>query len=113
MTPNKVSEEMVKCMAVIYCKLGEPPSPNHALSSPTSSLSSSMNTFSPKNFPDMLWGPGFRRDSLSFDVQLDNPFDVQGLKEFSGPYSTMVEIQCLYKDDQRLGEVEPMLKHFR
>ncbi|KAK1438963.1 hypothetical protein QVD17_04776 [Tagetes erecta] len=113
MTPNKVSEEMVKCMSVIYWKLGEPPSPNHGLSSPTSSLSSSMNTFSPKNFPDMMWGPGFRRDSSSFDVQLDNPFDVQGLKEFSGPYSTMVEIQCLYKDDQRLGEVEHMLKHFR
>ncbi|KAK9053194.1 hypothetical protein SSX86_029826 [Deinandra increscens subsp. villosa] len=113
MTPNKVSEDMVKCMSIIYSKLADPlPLPNHGLSSPTSSLSS-MNTFSPKNLPDMMWGPGFRRDSSSFDVQLDNPFYVQGLKELSGPYSTMVEIQCFYKDDQRLGDIEHMLQRFR
>ncbi|KAL8200618.1 hypothetical protein R6Q57_011957 [Mikania cordata] len=112
MTPNKVSEEMVKCMSVIYCKLADPPLANHGLSSPTSSLSS-INTFSPKNLPDMLWGPGFRRDSSSIDVQSDTPYYDQGLKEFSGPYSTMVEIQCLYKDDQRLGEIEHMLQQFR
>ncbi|KAI7740526.1 hypothetical protein M8C21_024438, partial [Ambrosia artemisiifolia] len=112
MTPNKVSEDMVKCISAIYCKLADPTLPNHGLSSPTSSLSS-MNTFSPKNLPDMMWGPGFRRDSSSFDVQLDNPFYVQGLKEFSGPYSTMVEVQCLYKDNQKLSEVEHMLQDFR
>ncbi|KAI3813316.1 hypothetical protein L1987_18036 [Smallanthus sonchifolius] len=112
MTPNKVSEDMVKCMSVIYCKLADPTLPNHGFSSPTSSLSS-MNTFSPRILPDMMWGPGFRRDSSSFDVQLDNPFHVQGLKEFSGPYNTVVEIRCLYKDNQRLSEVEHMLQHFR
>ncbi|KAM0058047.1 putative ternary complex factor MIP1, leucine-zipper [Helianthus debilis subsp. tardiflorus] len=112
MTPNKVSEDMVKCVSAIYCKLADPTLTNNGLSSPTSS-SSSMNAFSPKNLPDMMWGPGFRRDSSSFDVQLDNPFYVQGLKEFSGPYSTMVEIQCLYKDNQKLSEVEHMLQHFR
>ncbi|KAJ0864131.1 putative ternary complex factor MIP1, leucine-zipper [Helianthus annuus] len=109
MTPNKVSEDMVKCVSAIYCKLADPTLTNNGLSSPTSSSSS----FSPKNLPDMMWGPGFRRDSSSFDVQLDNPFYVQGLKEFSGPYSTMVEIQCLYKDNQKLSEVELMLQHFR
>ncbi|XP_076928593.1 uncharacterized protein LOC143592591 [Bidens hawaiensis] len=112
MTPNKVSEEMVKCISVIYCKLADPTLSNHGLSSPTSS-SSSMNTFSPKHLPNMMWGPGFRRDSSSFDVQLDNPFYVQGLKEFSGPYNTMVEVQCLYKDNQRVSEVENMLHDFR
>ncbi|KAJ9564069.1 hypothetical protein OSB04_000035 [Centaurea solstitialis] len=112
-TPNKLSEDMVKCMSAIYCKLANPPLVNHGLSSPTSSLSSSTSPFSPTHHSDMIWGPGFRRDASSFDVQLDNPFMVQGLKEFSGPYSTMVEVQSLYKDNQRLGEIEHMLQHFR
>ncbi|KAL4568645.1 hypothetical protein LXL04_024260 [Taraxacum kok-saghyz] len=114
-TPNKLSEDMVKCMSTIYCKLADPLLTNHGvLSSPTSSSSSSMNGFSPKHHhPDMVWGPGFRTDSRSFDVHLDNPFHVQGLNEFSGPYSTMIEVQCLYKDNQRLGEIKHMLQHFR
>lgn len=110
-TPNKLSEDMIKCMSAIYCKLADPPLTNHGLSSPTSSLSS-MSAFSPKDHSDM-WSPGFRRDSSSFDVRLDNPFHVQGLKEFSGPYSTMVEVQWIYRDSQKLGDIEHMLQNFR
>ena len=111
-TPNKLSEDIIKCMSAIYCKLVDPPLTNHGLSSPTSSLSS-MSAFSPKDHSDILWSPGFRRDSSSFDVRLDNPFHVQGLKEFSGPYSTMVEIQSIYRDGQKLGDIEHMLQNFR
>ncbi|KAK2987496.1 hypothetical protein RJ640_012155 [Escallonia rubra] len=109
-SPNKLSEDMIKCMSAIYCKLADPPLANHGLSSPTSSLSS-ISAFSPKDHSDM-WSPGFRKDS-SFDVRLDNPFHVQGLKEFSGPYSTMVEVQCIYKESEKLGDVEDMLQNFR
>ncbi|KAK1433012.1 hypothetical protein QVD17_09916 [Tagetes erecta] len=111
-TPNKLSEDIIKCMSAIYCKLADPPLTNNGISSPTSSLSS-MSAFSPKDHSDLMWSPGFRRDSSSFDVKLDNPFHVQGLKEFSGPYSTMVEIQCIYKDGQQLGDTEHMLQDFR
>ncbi|KAL6993654.1 hypothetical protein U1Q18_011766 [Sarracenia purpurea var. burkii] len=103
-TPNKLSEEMIKCMSAIYCKLADPPLSSHGLS-PSSSLSS-ISGFSPKEQCDM-W-----RDS-SFDVRLDNPFHVEGLKEFSGPYSTMVEVPCLYRESRKLGEVEDMLQNFR
>ncbi|CAI9110042.1 OLC1v1010004C1 [Oldenlandia corymbosa var. corymbosa] len=109
-SPNKISEDMVKCMSTIYCKLADPPLTNIGLSSPTSSLSS-ISGFSPKDQCDM-WSPGFRNDS-SFDVRLDNPFHVEGLKEFSGPYSTMVEVQCLYRDSQKLGDTEHLLENFR
>ncbi|XP_059642098.1 uncharacterized protein LOC132284057 isoform X2 [Cornus florida] len=109
-TPNKISEDMIKCMSAIYCKLADPPLTNHDLSSPSSSLSS-MSAFSPKEHCD-VWSPGFRKDS-SFDVRLDNPFHVEGLKDFSGPYSTMVEVQCLYRDSQKLGDVEHKLQNFR
>ncbi|XP_024978358.1 uncharacterized protein LOC112515682 [Cynara cardunculus var. scolymus] len=111
-TPNKLSEDIIKCMSAVYCKLADPPLTNHGISSPTSSLSS-MSAFSPKDHSDILWSPGFRRDSSSFDVRLDNPFHVQGLKEFSGPYSTMVEIQSISRDGQKLGDIEHMLQNFR
>ncbi|KAK9012182.1 hypothetical protein V6N11_040251 [Hibiscus sabdariffa] len=108
-TPNKLSEDMIKCMAAIYCKLAEPPIQN-GLSSPNSSMSSA-SAFSPLEQHDM-WSPGFRNNS-SFDVRLDNPFHVEGLKEFSGPYSTMVEVPWIFRDNQKLGDVEHLLQDFR
>ncbi|XP_059623749.1 uncharacterized protein LOC132266786 isoform X2 [Cornus florida] len=107
-TPNKLSEDMIKCMSAIYCKLADPPLTNHGLSSPTSS-SSPLSTISPKEHCDM-WSPGFMK---SFDVRLDNPFHVEGLKEYSGPYSAMVEVPCIYRDNKRLGDIEQMLQNFR
>ncbi|KAL0377806.1 UNVERIFIED_CONTAM: hypothetical protein Sradi_3086100 [Sesamum radiatum] len=109
-TPNKLSEDMVKCMCNIYCKLADPPLAHAGLSSPTSSLSS-ISAFSPKDQCD-LWSPGFRHDS-SFDVRLDNPFHVEGLKDFSGPYSTMIEVSSIYRDSQKLGDIECLLQNFR
>ncbi|XP_052198025.1 uncharacterized protein LOC127804947 [Diospyros lotus] len=109
-TPNKLSEDMIKCMSAIYCKLADPPLTNPGLSSPNSSISS-MSAFSPKDQCD-TWSLGFRKDS-SFDVRLDNPFHVEGLKEFSGPYSTMVEVPCIYRESQKLGDIEDMLQNFR
>ncbi|GAU12967.1 hypothetical protein TSUD_191580, partial [Trifolium subterraneum] len=84
-TANRLSEDMVKCISAIYYKLADPPVTNPGLSSPSTSTSA----FSIGDQGDM-WSPGFRNNS-SFDVQLDNPFLVEGFKEFSGPYSTMVE----------------------
>ncbi|GFZ18628.1 electron transporter, putative [Actinidia rufa] len=109
-TPNKLSEDMIKCMSAIYCKLANPPLTNQGFSSPNSFLSST-SAFSPKDQCDM-WSPRFRKDS-SFDVRLDNPFHVEGLKEFSGPYSTMVEVPCIYRDSLKLGDIEDMLQCFR
>lgn len=109
-TPNRLSEDMIKCMSAIYCKLADPPLTHNGLSSPNSSMSS-MSAFSPQDQCDM-WSPGFRNNS-SFDVRLDNPFHVEGLKEFSGPYSTMVEVPWIYRDGQKLGDTEHLLQNFR
>ncbi|CAK7339484.1 unnamed protein product [Dovyalis caffra] len=110
-TPNKLSEDMIKCMSAIYCKLSDPPLTHNSLSSPNSSLSS-MSAFSPRREQCDMWSPGFRNNS-SFDVRLDNPFLVEGLKEFSGPYCTMVEVPWIYRDSQKLGDVENLLQNFR
>uniref|UniRef100_A0A7N0UEH6 Electron transporter n=1 Tax=Kalanchoe fedtschenkoi TaxID=63787 RepID=A0A7N0UEH6_KALFE len=109
-TPNRLSEDMIKCMSAIYCKLSDPPLTHMGLSSPNSTPSS-MSQFSPRDHGD-LWSPGFRKDS-SFNVSLDNPFHVDGLKEFSGPYSTMVEVPWIYRDSQKLGDIEYLLQNFR
>ncbi|XP_047155280.1 uncharacterized protein LOC124826489 [Vigna umbellata] len=109
-TPNKLSEDMVKCISAIYCKLADPPMTHPGLSSPSSSLSST-SAFSIGDQDDM-WSPRFKNNS-SFDVRLDNPFHVEGLKEFSGPYSTMVEVSWLYRENQKSGDTEKLLQNFR
>ncbi|KAG5062298.1 hypothetical protein HKD37_02G003445 [Glycine soja] len=109
-TPNRLSEDMVKCISAIYCKLADPSTTNPGLSSPSSSLSST-SAFSIADQVDM-WSPGLRNNS-SFDVRLDNPFHVEGLKEFSGPYSTMVEVSWIYRENQKFGDTEQLLKNFR
>ncbi|KAG2327281.1 hypothetical protein Bca52824_010009 [Brassica carinata] len=111
-TPNKLSEGMVKCMSEIYCKLAEPPRSvlHEGLSSPNSSLSSS--AFSPSDQYDTS-SPGVGNNSSSFDVRLDNSFNAQGEKDFSGPYSNMVEVLCIYKDAKKANEVEDLLQNFK
>lgn len=109
-SPNKLSEEMVKCISAIYCKLSDPSLTQPGLSSPSSSLSSTSG-FSLGDQGD-IWSPGFKNNS-SFDVRLDNPFHVEGLKEFSGPYSTMVEVSWIYRESQKLGDTELLLQNFR
>ncbi|KAJ0234370.1 hypothetical protein HA466_0274060 [Hirschfeldia incana] len=97
-TPNRLSEGMVKCMSEIYCKLSEPPPSvlNHRLSpSPNSSLS-----FSPSGLGN----------SSSFD----NSFHVvEGEKEFSRPYSNMVEVLCIHRGSKKASEVEDLLQKFK
>ncbi|XP_042507452.1 uncharacterized protein LOC122083650 [Macadamia integrifolia] len=109
-TPNRISEDMIKCMTAIYCKLAEPPLMHDGLSSsPISSLSLG-SAFSPRDQND-LWSPRHRKDS-PFDALLDNPLYVEG-KEFSGPYSTMVEVPRICRDNQKLSESKDMLQNFR
>lgn len=106
-TPNRLSEEMVKCMAVIYCKLCDPPltlttAHHHGLSSPNSSFSS----FSPPQHPD-IWSPN------GYDTRLDNPFHVEGSQEFSGPYTTMLEVTWINRNDKKLRDVDHLLQNYR
>ncbi|KAK1643817.1 hypothetical protein QYE76_061622 [Lolium multiflorum] len=110
-TPNNLSEEMVRCMAGVYCKLADPPLVHHgSSSSPTSSFSST-SAISPQYVGDM-WSPNYKRES-TLDSRLINPFHVEGLKEFSGPYNTMVEVPAICRDNRRLKEVEDLLQTYK
>ncbi|CAF2037786.1 hypothetical protein HID58_032368 [Brassica napus] len=101
-TPNKLSEGMVKCMSKIYCKLAEPPSVLHQqLSSSDSSLSSPSDQYDTST-------PGLGNSS-----SFDDSFRVEGEKSFSGPYSSMVEVLCIYRDAKKASEVEDLLQNFK
>ncbi|RZC67056.1 hypothetical protein C5167_010746 [Papaver somniferum] len=110
-TPNRISEDMIKCMSTIYCKLSDPLTMNHGISSSPISCSSPISSFSPRYQYDM-WSPRCRKD-FSFDSRLDNPFHIEGLKEFSGPYSTMVEVPWIYADSQRMSDIDHLLQNYR
>jgi hypothetical protein len=61
-----------------------------------------------------MWSPRFKNNNnSSFDVSLENPFRVEGLKEFSGPYSTMVEISWIYKENQKSGDTKKLLQNYK
>ncbi|KAG7567450.1 hypothetical protein ISN45_Aa04g003250 [Arabidopsis thaliana x Arabidopsis arenosa] len=99
MTPNKLSEEMIKCVSAIYSKLADPPSVNHGFSSPSSSPSST-SEFSPQDQYDM-WSPSFRKNS-SFDDQF----------EFSGPYSSMIEVSQIHRNHRKGRDLDLMNRNF-
>ncbi|CAN6315111.1 unnamed protein product [Urochloa humidicola] len=110
-TPNNLSEEMVRCTAGIYCRLADPPLVHHgSSSSPTSSFSST-SAISPQYVGDM-WSPSYKRET-TLDSRLINPFHVEGLKEFSGPYNTMVEVPMISHDSRRLKEAEDLLQTYK
>lgn len=110
-TPNNLSEEMVRCMAGIYCRLADPPLVHHGSSSSPSSSFSSTSAISPQYVGDM-WSPKYRREA-TLDSRLINPFHVDGLKEFSGPYNTMVEVPMISRDSRRLKEAEDLLQTYK
>ncbi|WVZ60699.1 hypothetical protein U9M48_010685 [Paspalum notatum var. saurae] len=110
-TPNNLSEEMVRCMAGIYCRLADPPLVHYrSSSSPTSSFSST-SAISPQYVGD-IWSPNCKRET-TLDSRLINPFLVEGLKEFSGPYNSMVEVPMINRDSRRLKEVEDLLQTYK
>lgn len=108
-TPNRISEDMVKCISAVYCKLAEPAMTYQGISSPRSSLSST-SAFSVGDEGN-IWSPGFRNNSF-FDVALENPYNVEGLQEV-GPYCSMIEVSWIHRDDLKVGDTEHLLQYFR
>ena len=111
MTPNWLSEEMVKCISTIYCRLADPPFYNNDCPSSPISSPLSMNDLSPQG-QCHIWSPQCLKNS-SFNSVSDNPFHIEESKEFSGPYCTMVEVKWIRRDSQELRDTEAMLQNFR
>ncbi|RRT61848.1 hypothetical protein B296_00017782 [Ensete ventricosum] len=110
-TPNKLSEDMIKSMCAIYCKLSDDHVGHHRLaSSPTLSFSS-RNTFSPCYVKE-LQSPYCKREAVH-DAWLENSCCTERLKDFSGPYSVMVEVSSICKHSQRSSDLDEMLQNYK
>uniref|UniRef100_A0A0R0HS59 DUF547 domain-containing protein n=1 Tax=Glycine max TaxID=3847 RepID=A0A0R0HS59_SOYBN len=110
-TPNWLSEEMIRCISAIYCELTEPPSLGHKNAPSPISFSSSGNELSTQS--QCTKKGSHWKEHSSFNLNSTNPFHVRGSKEFSGPYCSMIRIQQLCTDSQKLKEIEYMLRRFR
>ncbi|KAE9616533.1 putative ternary complex factor MIP1, leucine-zipper [Lupinus albus] len=110
-TPNWLSEEMIKCMSAIYCDLTESSFLSHKNASSPLRFSSSGYELSSQS-RGSKWGSQWKKHS-SFNLNSSIPFHMEGSHEFSGPYCTMIRIQKLCTDNQKLKEIEYMLRRYK
>lgn len=111
-TPNWISEEMIKCISAIFCELSESPFLCYKNASYPISFSSSVYEEVSAKIQGSKRGSQWKNHSL-FSLNSSNSFHVKGSKKFSGPYCSMIKIQKLCTDSQKLKEVEYMLRRFR
>ncbi|XP_039145735.1 LOW QUALITY PROTEIN: uncharacterized protein LOC120282969 [Dioscorea cayenensis subsp. rotundata] len=99
--PCRISEEIVRCIAAIYCKLANhPPVQQTELPvSPTLSLSTS-STYSPQD-PNDNWSPRCNFETTSSPPRLCNP------------YSNMIEVPKITVDEDKFDYASKMLNIFR
>ncbi|KAF2294431.1 hypothetical protein GH714_011325 [Hevea brasiliensis] len=102
-TPNLLSEEMIRCISSIYCKLADPPLIVHDYPSSPVSFSSSQTDL-PAQGKGEMW---------SFNSSIDNPFHIGQSKELSGPYCTMATVHWIHRDSYKLKDVQHKLQDFR
>ncbi|XP_071925764.1 uncharacterized protein [Coffea arabica] len=88
--PNRLSEEIVRCICCIYCKFSDPALPQKGLSVSSSSSLSSSSTFSPRNISGG-WSPQFDEEPKGY---------IEGLKDEAGPYAATIEVLKIRLDDQ-------------
>ncbi|KAI3921843.1 hypothetical protein MKX01_005532 [Papaver californicum] len=142
MSPDKLSEDIVRCMISIYCKLASnysistpaaiPESTNLGFSTSSSSLSPSILSPSPPlgTSSTTLFSPHHQRHfnqdysweieeyaSSSSSSSSSPDYFQHGGKAASGPYTSdtvVVSRACLeLADESRIGHVAPMMKKFR
>ncbi|CAM6093562.1 unnamed protein product [Calypogeia fissa] len=120
-SPNRLSEELVRCMASIYCKLADPPlsqssAPISPASSSSSSASSTTTTSSPRGSSSESWSPKWVRgaDNSSEVLSLVDPFQLKDRKgDVVGSYLSAVEVPWICVDKDRLNYAARALRNFR
>jgi hypothetical protein len=136
-TPNALSEELLCCMAAIYCKLADPPlptelsnsfSPSYSSSSSSATAATTMTTMhesssrefcnSNESWSSTRWQSDNHNTSPSCDMDgclFPDPYSVNetGDDNDVGPYSSMVEVPWICVDKERLAYAARALRNFR
>lgn len=111
-TANKLSEDLVRCMAAIYCKLAEPPLLQHGPKISPSTSSSSASTFSAQWFSSDGRTSQCRTDA-SYEVSLDDPNQENCTTDCRETTTSTFEVQWICVDNERLMYAAQMLRTFR
>ncbi|XP_073027704.1 uncharacterized protein [Primulina eburnea] len=108
-TPNWISEEMIKCISTIYCHLSDPPLFNHGSNSSPHTLPPSKLSSQGQHHLRSL----SCEENPSSNSWMNNPFQVETSKDFSGSFCSIIEVQGIVREPQRLNSVEVLLQKFR
>ncbi|KAJ0725424.1 putative ternary complex factor MIP1, leucine-zipper [Helianthus annuus] len=103
--PDKLSEDIIRCISLIYCKLGDQ---NQAQSGPLVSSASSLSssgTNCTRNLSD-TWSP-YCNEEPAWDSKHDN------LKEERRPDADIIEVLKINVDDDKFNYASRMLKKYR
>uniref|UniRef100_A0ACD5XMU8 Uncharacterized protein n=1 Tax=Avena sativa TaxID=4498 RepID=A0ACD5XMU8_AVESA len=107
-TPNKISEDMIKCIASIYIRLRDVSAVQRAfLPSPCSSFSSASGISS--KFTGDLWSPRCRKESF-IEAWQDSSFSSGDLGQ---QYDSVIEVSALCKGAQRSADTQDMLCKYK
>lgn len=110
-TPNKISEDMIKSIAVIYIRLRDVPAVQHAFfPSPCSSFSSASGLSS--KYTGDIWSPGCRKERF-IEAWQDNALGSGESRDLGQQYESVVEVSALCKGDQRSADVKDMLHKYK
>jgi len=109
-TPNKISGDMIKCIAAIYIRLRDVPTVQHAFfPSPCSSFSSASGLSS--KYTADIWSPRCRKESF-IEAWQENALGSSDSRELGLQYDSVVEVSALCKGDQRSADVKDMLRKY-
>ncbi|KAH6834904.1 hypothetical protein C2S53_003904 [Perilla frutescens var. hirtella] len=103
--PDKLSEDILRCISSIYCKLGNHTQSRKGYSVSSNSSFCSSSTFSPRNLSGS-WSP-------QCNDEVSEHYDMEGLKQDNGPYAAMVEVLKICLDDESYSFAATMLQKFR
>ena len=109
-TPNKISEDMIKCIAAIYIRLRDVPTVQHAFFPSQCSSFSSASGLSSKYTAD-IWSPRCRKESF-IEAWQENALGSSDSRELGLQYDSVVEVSALCKGDQRSADVKDMLRKY-
>ncbi|KAF7054827.1 hypothetical protein CFC21_062442 [Triticum aestivum] len=107
-TPNKISEDMIKCIAGIYIRIRDVSAVQRAFfPSPCSSFSSASGISS--KFTGDIWSPRCRKESF-IEAWQDSSFSSGDLGQ---QCDSVIEVSALCKGAQRSADVKDMLCKYK
>ncbi|EEE58655.1 hypothetical protein OsJ_10046 [Oryza sativa Japonica Group] len=110
-TPNKISEDMIKCIASIYIRIRDFNAVQHPFfPSPCSSFSSASGLSS--KYTGDIWSPRCRKEGY-IEAWQDDALGTGESRYFSQQYDSVIEVSALCKGAQRSADVKDMLHKYK